>query len=65
MRDRPSDGLTAAHAARELALGHETAISELEPEEGGALETLAELLAVTDFAAVYLSLATPGRTAAL
>ncbi|MFH9728609.1 SIS domain-containing protein [Streptomyces sp. NPDC017254] len=63
LRDRPSDGLTAAHAARELALGHETAISELEPEEGGYLETLAELLAVTDFAAVYLSLATPGRTA--
>ncbi|MFE5594880.1 SIS domain-containing protein [Streptomyces sp. NPDC056549] len=62
LRDRPADGLTAAPAARELALGHETAISELEPEEGGDLETLAELLAVTDFAAVYLSLATPGRT---
>lgn len=61
LRDRPSDGLTAAPAARELALGHETAISELEPEEGGDLETLAELLAVTDFAAVYLALATPGR----
>ncbi|MER5967494.1 SIS domain-containing protein [Streptomyces sp. NPDC002057] len=63
LRDRPADGLTAAHAARELALGHETAISELEPEEGGDLETLAELLAVTDFAAVYLALATPARTA--
>ncbi|MFF0479468.1 SIS domain-containing protein [Streptomyces sp. NPDC004284] len=62
LRDRPADGLTAAPAARELALGHETAISELEPEEGGDLETLAELLAVTDFAAVYLALATPGRT---
>ncbi|MFD8211856.1 SIS domain-containing protein [Streptomyces sp. NPDC059695] len=62
LRDRPAGGLTAAPAARELALGHETAISELEPEEGGDLETLAELLAVTDFAAVYLSLATPGRT---
>ncbi|MGW6395565.1 SIS domain-containing protein [Streptomyces sp. NPDC055103] len=61
LRDRPADGLTAAPAARELALGHETAISELEPEEGGDLETLAELLAVTDFAAVYLALATPGR----
>ncbi|MEU3750469.1 MULTISPECIES: SIS domain-containing protein [Streptomyces] len=60
LRDRPG-GLTAAPAARELALGHETAISELEPEEGGDLETLAELLAVTDFAAVYLALATPGR----
>ncbi|MBB4987537.1 MULTISPECIES: SIS domain-containing protein [Streptomyces] len=62
LRDRPAEGLTAAPAARELALGHETAISELEPEEGGDLETLAELLAVTDFAAVYLSLATPART---
>ncbi|WP_405853975.1 mannose-6-phosphate isomerase [Streptomyces sp. NBC_00090] len=61
LRDRPGGGLTAAPAARELALGHETAISELEPEEGGDLETLAELLAVTDFAAVYLALATPGH----
>ncbi|MFE1552858.1 SIS domain-containing protein [Streptomyces sp. NPDC058718] len=61
LRDRPADGLTAAPAARELALGHGTAISELEPEEGGDLETLAELLAVTDFAAVYLALATPGH----
>ncbi|MEU4280619.1 SIS domain-containing protein [Streptomyces tanashiensis] len=62
LRDRPADGLTAAPAARELALGHGTAISELEPEEGSDLETLAELLAVTDFAAVYLNLATLGRT---
>ncbi|MFE2093228.1 SIS domain-containing protein [Streptomyces sp. NPDC059460] len=57
LRDRPIGGLSAAPAARELALGHDTAISELEPEEGPALEALAELLAVTDFAAVYLSLA--------
>ncbi|MFI1719426.1 SIS domain-containing protein [Streptomyces litmocidini] len=62
LRDRPAEGLTAAPAARELALGHGTAISELEPEEGGELEALAELLAVTDFAAVYLSLTTPTRT---
>ncbi|MEU5220993.1 SIS domain-containing protein [Streptomyces sp. NPDC020807] len=61
LRDRPAEGLSAAPAARELALGHETAISELEPEEGGDLETLAELVAVTDFAAVYLALATPGH----
>ncbi|MFI9123956.1 SIS domain-containing protein [Streptomyces bikiniensis] len=60
LRDRPAGGLSAAPAARELALGHETAVSELEPEEGGDLETLAELLAVTDFAAVYLALATRG-----
>ncbi|MFF6999696.1 SIS domain-containing protein [Streptomyces sp. NPDC008313] len=57
LRDRPAGGLTAAPAARELALGHDTAISELEPEEGSELETLAELIAVTDFAAVYLALA--------
>ncbi|WP_309050866.1 SIS domain-containing protein [Streptomyces sp.] len=64
LRDRPAGGLTAAPAARELALGHDTAVSELEPqEEGDDLETLAELLAVTDFAAVYLALASAGVTA--
>nr|WTB31633.1 mannose-6-phosphate isomerase [Streptomyces sp. NBC_00830] len=57
LRDRPAGGLSAAPAARELALGHDTAVSELEPDEGSELEALAELLAVTDFAAVYLALA--------
>ncbi|MEU2899837.1 SIS domain-containing protein [Streptomyces sp. NPDC001273] len=57
LRDRPLGGLTAAPAARELALSHDTPISELEPEAGGELETLAELIAVTDFAAVHLALA--------
>ncbi|MFE1588530.1 SIS domain-containing protein [Streptomyces sp. NPDC059402] len=57
LRDRPTGGLTAAPNARELALGHDTPISELEPEEGGELDTLAELIAITDFAAVYLALA--------
>ncbi|MGW0828643.1 SIS domain-containing protein [Streptomyces sp. NPDC002845] len=57
LRDRPTGGLSAAPAARDLALSHDTPISELEPEEGGDLETLAELIAVTDFAAVYLALA--------
>ncbi|MFE2095380.1 MULTISPECIES: SIS domain-containing protein [unclassified Streptomyces] len=57
LRDRPSGGLTAAPGARDLALSHDTPISELEPEEGGDLETLAELIAITDFAAVYLALA--------
>jgi hypothetical protein len=57
LRDRSAGGLTAAPAARELALGQDTAVSELEPEEGNELEALAELLAVTDFAAVYLALA--------
>jgi hypothetical protein len=57
LRDRPIGGLTAAPTARDLALGHDTPISELEPEAGGELETLAELIALTDFAAVYLALA--------
>ncbi|WP_432184793.1 SIS domain-containing protein [Streptomyces tendae] len=57
LRDRPIGGLTAAPNARDLALGHDTPISELEPEAGGELETLAELIAITDFAAVYLALA--------
>ncbi|MFF8713696.1 SIS domain-containing protein [Streptomyces sp. NPDC015184] len=61
LRDRPAGGLSAASAARELALGHDTAISELEPDEGTDLESLAELLAVTDFAAVYLALASEAR----
>ncbi|MEW1778954.1 SIS domain-containing protein [Streptomyces sp. NPDC086777] len=57
LRDRPIGGLTAAPAARDLALSHDTPISELEPGAGDELETLAELIAVTDFAAVYLTLA--------
>ncbi|MFF2023828.1 SIS domain-containing protein [Streptomyces sp. NPDC058171] len=94
LRDRPTGKLSAAPAARELALGHDTAISELEPgltgdddphaphgsgdpggpggpddpgtpggprddadRTGDTLEALAELIAVTDFAAVYLALA--------
>ncbi|MFI9584171.1 SIS domain-containing protein [Streptomyces sp. NPDC052236] len=60
LRDRPAGGLTAAPAARELALSHDAPISELEPEEGTELEAIAELLAVTDFAAVYLALADTG-----
>ncbi|MFF8095878.1 SIS domain-containing protein [Streptomyces sp. NPDC016675] len=57
LRDRPIGGLSAAPGARDLALGHDTPISELEPGLGDELETLAELIAVTDFAAVYLALA--------
>lgn len=57
LRDRPISGLTAAPAARDLALGHDTPISELEPEPGDELEALAELIAITDFTAVYLALA--------
>lgn len=58
LRDRPLGGLTAAPSARDLALSHDTPISELEPDDGDELVTLAELIATTDFAAVYLALAT-------
>jgi hypothetical protein len=61
LRDRPVGGLTAAPAARELALSHDTPISELEPEDGSELESIAELLAITDFAAVYLAIAASGN----
>ncbi|MGV9254939.1 SIS domain-containing protein [Streptomyces sp. NPDC003697] len=57
LRDRPLGGLTAAAAARDLALSHDTPVSELEPEAGDEIESLAELIAVTDFTAVYLALA--------
>ncbi|WP_405808038.1 mannose-6-phosphate isomerase [Streptomyces sp. NBC_00210] len=60
LRDRTAGSLTAAPAARELALSHDTAISELEPEDGTELESIAELLAVTDFATIYLALAASG-----
>ncbi|GHC62889.1 SIS domain-containing protein [Streptomyces flavofungini] len=64
LRERPSDagGLTAAPAARELAHSHDVPLSELEPEDGSDLERLAELIAITDFAAVYLALASGGRS---
>ncbi|WP_030572604.1 SIS domain-containing protein [Streptomyces aureocirculatus] len=60
LREQPADlgGLTAAPAARELVHSHDVALSELEPAEGSDLERLAELIAITDFAAVYLALAT-------
>ncbi|MFD6419181.1 SIS domain-containing protein [Streptomyces sp. NPDC060194] len=62
LRDRTVTGaLSAAPGVRELARGHHVPVSELEPrddaESGGPLEDLAELLAVTDFAAAYLALA--------
>jgi hypothetical protein len=61
LRDRAVGGLTAAPAAREAVLGNDTPLSELEPEEGSELEALAELIAVTDFATVYLALASGDR----
>ncbi|MCC4318113.1 SIS domain-containing protein [Streptomyces solisilvae] len=62
LHDEPVGPVSAVPTARELALAHETAFSELEPAEGTLLESAAELLAITDFAAVYLALASADRT---
>ncbi|QLH22197.1 SIS domain-containing protein [Streptomyces sp. Rer75] len=62
LHDEPAGPVSAVPAARELALAHETGFSELEPDEGSPLERAAELLAITDFAAVYLALAAADRT---
>ncbi|KJY43121.1 mannose-6-phosphate isomerase [Streptomyces sp. NRRL B-1568] len=58
LRESEPDVTSPSGAARDLALHRDTPISELEASEGGGpLETAAELLAITDFAAVYLALA--------
>ncbi|MEE1943367.1 SIS domain-containing protein [Streptomyces sp. TRM 70361] len=58
LREGPPAGDSAAVAARDLAYGHGTPLSELEPGEGSSpLEAAAELLATVDFTAVYLRLA--------
>ncbi|WP_407638965.1 SIS domain-containing protein [Actinacidiphila yeochonensis] len=52
---------SAAPAARELAHAHSTPLSEITAPGGTPLETTAELLALTDFAAAYLAVATTER----
>ncbi|QKV94615.1 mannose-6-phosphate isomerase [Streptomyces sp. NA02950] len=63
LHEEPVGRVSAVPNARELALAHDTAFSELEPAEGSnLLESAAELLAITDFAAVYLALASADRS---
>jgi hypothetical protein len=62
LQQPPAHGASAAPAARELAMSHETPLSELAPAEGSPLEAAAEILAVTDFSAVYLALTSSGRS---
>ncbi len=52
---------SAAPAAREQAYTHDTPLSEITAAGGSPLDTAAELLALTDFAAVYLAVATTER----
>jgi hypothetical protein len=62
LQQPPAHGASAAPSARELAMTHETPLSEIAPAEGSPLEAAADLLAVTDFAAVYLALTSNGRS---
>jgi hypothetical protein len=52
---------SAAPAAREQAYAHDTPLSEITAAGGSPLDIAAELLALTDFAAVYLAVATTER----
>ncbi|KUJ66677.1 mannose-6-phosphate isomerase [Streptomyces albus subsp. albus] len=61
-RDQPVGTTSAVPTARDLALVHDTPVSELEPSDGSRLETAAELLAIADFAAVYLAIAFAERS---
>jgi hypothetical protein len=56
--DRPG---SAAPAAREQAYAHDTPLSEITAPSGAPLDTAAELLALTDFAAAYLAVASTER----
>ncbi|MGW7007954.1 SIS domain-containing protein [Streptomyces sp. NPDC054933] len=53
LREPETEPATAAH---EAADAHGTPLSEIDAADGSPAETLAELLALTDFAAVYLAL---------
>ncbi|MFG2227992.1 SIS domain-containing protein [Streptomyces sp. NPDC048644] len=57
LREGPPGPLSATGAAHTLADERDTAVSALEPPGGTDLEIAAELLAIADFAAVYLALA--------
>jgi hypothetical protein len=52
---------SAAPAAREQAYAHDTPLSEITAADGTLLDTAAELLALTDFAAAYLAVASTER----
>ncbi|WP_431036143.1 SIS domain-containing protein [Streptomyces sp. P6-2-1] len=60
LRTRTPEGLTAGPAVRELAHAHRVPLTELALPEGQDLDVLAELLALTEYTAAYLSLAGRG-----
>lgn len=62
LREAAGQQAVSAPAARELAHAHDTPLSEIAAADGGVLETTAELLALTDFASVYLAVASAERS---
>jgi hypothetical protein len=61
LQEAPDQSGSAAPAAREQAYAHDTPLSEISAPGGTPLETAAELLALTDFAAAYLTVASTER----
>lgn len=61
LQEAPDQAYSAAPAAREQAYAHGTPLSEITAPGGTPLETAAELLALTDFAAAYLAIASTER----
>jgi len=61
LQEAPDQSGSAAPAAREQAYAHDTPLSEVTAPGGTPLEIAAELLALTDFAAAYLAVASTER----
>jgi hypothetical protein len=62
LQEAPDQSGSAAPAAREQAYAHDTPLSEITAPGGTPLETAAEILALTDFAAAYLAVASTERS---
>jgi hypothetical protein len=61
LQEAPDQPGSAAPAAREQAYAHDTPLSEVTAAGGSDLHIAAEILALTDFAAVYLAVASTER----
>lgn len=61
LQEAPDQPGSAAPAAREQAYAHDTPLSEIAAPGGSDLHIAAEILALTDFAAVYLAVASTER----
>jgi hypothetical protein len=61
LQEAPDQPGSAAPAAREQAYAHDTPLSEIAATGGTALHIAAEILALTDFAAAYLAVASTER----